>query len=40
MIGRFLKNDFEVPSEYKKKEAAFEKKKILHKQAHRIETGG
>jgi len=40
MIGRFLKNDFEVPSEYKKAEAAFGKKNSHHKQAQRIETGG
>jgi hypothetical protein len=38
--GTISKNDFEVPREYKKTEAAFEKKKILHEQTHSIETVG
>jgi hypothetical protein len=40
MMGRLLKKRFEVPREYKKTEAAFEKKKILRKQAYSIETVG
>jgi hypothetical protein len=38
--GTILKKRFEVLSEFKKTEAAFEKEKIFHEPAHYVETGG
>jgi len=36
----FEKQFLKVLSEYKKKEAAFEKEKIFHEPNHYVETGG
>jgi hypothetical protein len=38
--GTISKKRFEVLSEFKKTEAAFEKEKIFHESTHHVETGG